>query len=87
MGEGSVLWMPREALELRALSAHPARPAALALPPSRLSSYGERQLLWLDRQLSEGRHTVVMVSAGQEREGRGVQSSTHAHACCCWLRT
>lgn len=27
----------------------------------RLSSYGEAQLRWLDRELSEGRHTLVMV--------------------------
>lgn len=28
----------------------------------RLSSYGQEQLQWLDRELSEGRHTLLVVS-------------------------
>lgn len=36
--------------------------AQLAYPARRLSSYGQEQLRWLDRELSEGRHTLIVVS-------------------------
>lgn len=41
----------------------PHIPAPPPCPARRLSSYGEEQLRWLDGQLSEGRHTLVMVRA------------------------
>jgi hypothetical protein len=39
----------------------------------RLSSFGEEQLRWLDGQLSEGRHTVIIV---RQREAGGLGGMT-----------
>jgi hypothetical protein len=39
----------------------------LPCPPcNRLSSYGEEQLRWLDAELAQGKHTLVMVSLAAE---------------------
>lgn len=62
--------------------------------PCRLSSYGEEQLHWLDGQLAEGRHTLVMVSRMLLRcraELEGVQVAARllgaARLSCCSRRS